>query len=90
MAAADGWSPLPGANQDRATIREMLEKDYDMAEMKDQEDIEHCVINLLRQWQHEKINRLHFHFSGHGIFNQTVQTKNSEYDVVDSRTPFGE
>ena len=90
QAAADGWDAIPGANQDRETIRRMLEKDYDIAEMIDQDDILYCVINLRRQWQSEKIHRLHFHFSGHGIFNQTVETNDSQYDEVDSRTPFGE
>ena len=90
QAADDGWGTLPGANQDRFTIRKMLEHHYDIAEMTDQDDIEHCVIKIMRQWQHEKINRLHFHFSGHGMFNQTVQTNASLQDVVESRTPVGE
>ena len=47
-------------------------------------------MEILREWQHEKINRLHFHFSGHGIFNQTVQISDSTKDEVDSSTPFGE
>ena len=90
QAAADGWGALPGANQDRVAIRSMLENNYDIAEMADQDDIEDCVIKIMRRWQHVKIHRLHFHFSGHGIFNQTVQTNDSQYDEVDSRTPFGE
>jgi len=90
LAKDDGWGTLPGAMQDVATIRGMLENDYNIAEMTDQDDIEHCVVQMLRQWQDVKIGRLHFHFSGHGIFNQTVQINDSQRDEVDSGTPFGE
>ena len=39
--------------------------------------------------QDEKIDRLHFHYSGHGIFNQTVETNNSNHKVLHSETTFG-
>ena len=86
QAAADGWDAIPGANQDRITIRRMLENHYDIVEMVDQYDIEYCVQKMLSQWLHEKIDRLHFHFIGHGIFNQTAEINETQ----DSRTPFGE
>ena len=47
-------------------------------------------MEMLREWKHKKINRLHFHFSGHGLYNQTIETNDSKHDVVDSSTPFGE
>lgn len=48
---------------------------------------------FLDQWKDDHINRLHFHFSGHGFYNQTVDVQRNEFDEVDSAkstTPIGE
>ena len=65
----------------------MLIKDYDIEEVTNQNDIEECTIDILRKWQNEDIHRLHFHFSGHGIINQTVDAYELDQDVMDADTP---
>ena len=53
----------------------MLIKDYDIEEVTNQNDIEECLRDISKKWSDETIHRLHFHFSGHGSINQTVNTK---------------
>lgn len=73
----------------------MLEKKYDVVVKTNQKYIEICVMSILQKWQHEKIRRLHFHYSGHGINNRIVNIPkatidNFHYDEVDSSSIIGE
>ena len=93
QAQLEGWGELPGVKSDMRTMTRMLEKHYDIVTLIDKEDIELCIKRLLDQWKDEYINRLHFHFSGHGFYNQTVDAERNEFDEVDSSqsiTPIGE
>ena len=73
-AKDEGWYTLPGVNQDKSFITTMLIKDYDIEEVLNQNDIEECIVDILKKWKEgeEHIRRLHFHFSGHGIINQAI------------------
>ena len=65
----------------------MLIKDYDIEEVLNQNDIEECIVDILRKWKgEENIRRLHFHFSGHGIINQTYEPDDTD-QVMDADTP---
>ena len=92
-AISDGWIFLPGVKDDRRIWKNFLENRYDIVEGVNLNDIEKFVRDLLPQWQDEKIDRLHFHFSGHGIFNQTIHAQISDQGTSSTRasdTPFGE
>ena len=90
-AKADRWDTLPGVIGDMTKMTKMLEEGhYDVRNEINQDNIENCIARVLWQWKDEKINRLHFHFSGHGIHNQTVETHRNDLDEVDSSTPIGE
>ena len=67
---------LPGVAEDKKRIRTMLtEGGYDIEEVTNENDIEKSVVNISQKWKDQAIDRLHFHFSGHGSINQTVNTK---------------
>ena len=74
-------------------MKNFLENRYEIVEGVNLNDIEEYVRDLLPQWQDDKINRLHFHFSGHGIFNQTIHAQISNQgtsNTMASVTPYGE
>ena len=87
----DGWLPLPGVSEDERVIREMLRTDYVMEILTNQEDISSSIIDLKLKWKDQNIGRLHFHFSGHGIINQTIDAVKMDpnVNVFTSNTPFG-
>ena len=63
---------LPGVAADKIAITTMLRKNgYDFKVKDNQNDIETCVDEIVQTWRHIRIPRLHFHYSGHGIFNNT-------------------
>ena len=108
QANLEGWGNLPGVQGDIRAMTRMLEKNYEIVTLIDQEDIEISILRILCQWTDESIrmsgqamtdgrrdiNRLHFHFSGHGFYNQTVETDGSENKYPShssqSNTPIGE
>ena len=66
----------------------MLIKDYDIEEVTNQNDIEECLRDISKKWRDETIHRLHFHFSGHGIMDQTfVKAFNTNQDFMEINTP---
>ena len=63
----------------------MLIKDYDIEEVTNQNDIEECLRDISKKWRDETIHRLHFHFSGNGIMDQTfVKAFNTNQDFMES------
>ena len=86
----DGWLNIPGVIGDIDKMTKMLEEHYEVVTMTNQDAIDICVARILVRWKDLDINRLHFHFSGHGINNQTVEIHRNEFDEIDSPTPTGE
>ena len=67
----------------------MLIKDYDIEEITNQFDIEECIIDTLKKWRGEKIQRLHFHFSGHGFFKPPIKENPDNEEDRETTTPIG-
>merc|ERR1719167_514793 len=69
----DQWGPLNGVADDRICFKTML-KNYEKVEVgANVVNIKEFVHKTIQKWKDEKVSRLHFHYSGHGISNKLVK-----------------
>ena len=74
-------------------MNQILKDDYEIVNRVDLTDIMRFLRDLKVKWQHENFDRLFFHFSGHGIYNQTISVRKPNLDAhntAESDTPIGE
>ena len=92
-AKTGNWGYLSGVNEDQKIMNQILKDDCEIVSRVDVIDIIQLLLQLKVKWQVETIDHLHFHFSGHGIFNQTISAHTPNVDArntIESDTPIGE
>ena len=67
-------------------MRAMLLGSYEMEEGNNIDDIDDFIETVIKQWhdENEKVERLHFHFSGHGQIKSKLELETSE----DAKHPY--
>ena len=99
-ARKNRWKVLPEVNNtDKIIWRKLLGSRYRVIELDDVDDIALAIKSVhsdFAKWQLEvgnkKIHRLHFNFSGHGIYNQSINVdvaKHGNASHGTSDTQFG-
>lgn len=92
--ACQEWGKLFGTKRDLKQIKILFEKDYDLTIKEDVVDIMTCVNEYLKdvKKKNEKVKRLHFLFSGHGVYNQelVIDTDDAVDTTIKCPTPMGE
>ena len=74
---------LPKVTDDAVMMKEMLNiHDYKIEVYPDVEDIGNQLENFVKKCKVEKIDRLHFHFSGHGVHNALIHLEADEREKM--------
>ena len=55
QANMDGWRKLPGVQGDIRAMTRMLEKNYEIVTLIDEEDIEMSILQIVRQWKDDEL-----------------------------------
>ena len=68
------FKDLPGVKSDGHKMKKMLSS-YKIKSKENSEDIPATLKQFLVEVKGEKVRRCHFHFSGHGVFNEEKNNK---------------
>ena len=93
-------SSLPNVTEDAEMMTDMLSShDYEIDLYQDVQDIGNQLEEFVDKWKVKEIDRLHFHFSGHGAYNARIQLEPDELeerikeggqsDTKTTKTPVG-
>jgi len=88
-AKGDGWPQLLGVANDKVVMRHMLRNDYDILEIVNERNFFQFIDEKTTRWRGEKMRRLHFHFSGHGILNTDIDAFQTKELVMKGKAPIG-